>query len=159
MMQVCLRCTNGDRERALEILNNGFLRVFKKIGTFEFKGSLEGWIRQIIRHAISDYFKANQQYLENILLNEPEMSQAHRKDQNTEGAFENLYFEDLLKIVDLLPPATREVFRLFAIEGYNHAEISEQLGISVGTSKWHLSTARDKLRLLISEENKSDLLK
>ena len=56
-------------------------------------------------------------------------------------------------------PATREVFRLFAIEGYNHAEISEQLGISVGTSKWHLSTAREKLRALILEENKSDLLK
>ena len=143
----------------MEILNNGFLRVFKKIGTFEFKGSLEGWIRQIIRHAISDYFKSNQQYLENVLLNEPETAQAHQKDQNTEGAFENLYFEDLLKIVDLLPPATREVFRLFAIEGYNHAEISEQLGISVGTSKWHLSTAREKLRALILEENKSDLLK
>ena len=154
MMQVCLRCTNGDRERALEILNNGFLRVFKKIGTFEFKGSLEGWIRQIIRHAISDYFKSNQQYLEKVLLNEPETAQAHQKDQNTEGGIENLYFEDLLKIVDLLPPATREVFRLFAIEGYNHAEISEQLGISVGTSKWHLSTAREKLRTLILADSK-----
>jgi RNA polymerase sigma factor (sigma-70 family) len=144
MMQMCLRYANNDRERALEMLNDGFLRVFKKIDTFEFKGSLEGWIRRLVFHAISDYFKANKQYLEAVVFEELE----NETVQN--GSLNSLYFDDILKIVETLPPATRSVFKLYAIDGYNHAEIAEQLNISVGTSKWHLSTAREKLKTMIS---------
>jgi RNA polymerase sigma factor (sigma-70 family) len=147
MMQMCLRYANNDRERALEMLNDGFLRVFKKLDTFEFKGSLEGWIRRLVFHAISDYFKANKQYIESVVFEEPE----NETVQN--GSLNNLYFDDILKIVETLPPATRSVFKLYAIDGYNHAEIAEQLNISVGTSKWHLSTAREKLKTMISKIN------
>jgi RNA polymerase sigma factor (sigma-70 family) len=152
MIQMCLRYTNGDKERALEILNDGFLRIFKKIDTFEFKGSLEGWIRRLVFHAISDYFKQNQKYLDNIVfsevLPEPKIAQNGR---NTEGALSNLYYDDLVRNIEILPPATREVFRLYALEGFSHAEISAQLHISVGTSKWHLSTAREQLRKVVQE--------
>ena len=146
---MCLRYTNGDKERALEILNDGFLRVFKKIDTFSFKGSLEGWIRRLVFHAISDYFKQNKAYLDSVvfseLLPEPKMP------QYTEGVLSELYYDDLLKVVDLLPPATCKVFTLYAIEGLTHAEIGEQLNISVGTSKWHLSSAREQLRKLLDK--------
>ena len=150
MIQMCLRYTNGDKERALEILNDGFLRVFKKIDTFSFKGSLEGWIRRLVFHAISDYFKQNNSYLDNIVLSDiqPEANYVH----NTEGVLSRLYYDDLIKVIDLLPPATGEVFRLYAIEGYSHAEISEQLHISVGTSKWHLSAARERLKMLLDKK-------
>ncbi|MBI5913899.1 MAG: RNA polymerase sigma factor, partial [Bacteroidetes bacterium] len=63
-----------------------------------------------------------------------------------------LYLEDILKMVDALPPASAEVFRLYAIEGYSHAEIGERLGISDGTSKWHLATARQKLKQMIYQQ-------
>jgi RNA polymerase sigma factor (sigma-70 family) len=149
MMQMCMRYANGDKERALEIVNDGFLRVFKKIESFGFKGSLEGWIRRIVFHAISDYFKQNQTYLDNIVLNDalPEA----KTGVNTEGGLSNLYYDDLVKMIDVLPPATREVFRLYAIEGFNHAEIGEQLHISVGTSKWHLSAAREQLKKILNK--------
>jgi RNA polymerase sigma factor (sigma-70 family) len=154
MMHLCLRYCNGDRERALEILNDGFLRIFKKINTFEFKGSLEGWIRRLVFHAVSDYFKANKQYIDAVVFEEPENThtiQAIPAKENT--GLNHLYFEDILKLVETLPPATREVFRLYAIDGYNHNEIAEQLSISVGTSKWHLSTAREKLKILILDNS------
>jgi RNA polymerase sigma factor (sigma-70 family) len=148
MIQMCLRYTNGDRERALEILNDGFLRIFKKIGSFEFKGSLEGWIRRLVFHAISDYFKQNQKYLDNHVFSEvlPEPKMGNY----TEGVLSDLYYDDLVRNIEVLPPATRQVFRLYALEGFSHAEISEQLHISVGTSKWHLSSAREQLRKVVA---------
>ena len=152
---MCLRYTNGDRERALEILNDGFLRVFKKIDTFSFKGSLEGWIRRLVFHAISDYFKQNKAYLDSIVFSEvlPEA----KMPQYTEGVLSELYYDDLLKAIDLLPPATCKVFKLYAIEGLNHNEIGEQLNISVGTSKWHLSSAREQLRKLLDTKPKTSV--
>ncbi len=155
MIQMCLRYTNGDRERALEILNDGFLRIFKKIDTFSFKGSLEGWIRRLVFHAISDYFKQNQTYLDAVVFSDV-LPQA-KITQHTEGVLSELYYDDLLKVIDKLPPATCKVFRLYAIEGLNHAEIGEQLNISVGTSKWHLSAAREQLRKLLDSKTNATI--
>ena len=158
MLQMCLRYTDGNRDRALEILNDGFLRVFKKIHLYEGRGSLEGWIRRLIFHAVSDYYKANNGYLKNVVFdelpleNQPSVIARH---EATEGAFSTLFFEDLLILVDYLPPATREVFKLYAVEGFSHAEISEQLGITTGTSKWHLSEARNKLKILLEKRSYS----
>ncbi len=154
MLQMCLRYTDGDRDRALEMLNDGFLRVFKKIHLFEGRGSLEGWIRRLIFHAVSDYYKANEAYLKNVVFDELPVENTP-KTRDTEGVFSTLFFEDLLVLVDFLPPATREVFKLYAIEGFNHAEIGEKLGISTGTSKWHLSEARNKLKTLIEKRSYS----
>ena len=143
MMQMCLRYTN-DRDKAMEIVNNGFLRVFKKINTFQFKGSLEGWIRKLVYHAMADYFRANQKYIHFLVFEDHDES-------IPEVATSNMYFEDILRLVQSLPPATQQVFQLYAIEGYRHPEIAQQLHISVGTSKWHLSEARKKLKALIQQ--------
>ena len=64
---------------------------------------------------------------------------------------ESLYFQDVLGLVNLLPNKTKDVFHKYAIEGYTHKDIGEELGISIGTSKWHLSEARKKLNLLLNE--------
>jgi len=145
MMRMCMRYTN-DRDKAMEIINSGFLRVFQKLHTFAFKGSLEGWIRKLVYHSISDYFKKESKYLQFLVFEE--------RDQSTlEKAHSELYAEDLLKIVDTLPPSTQRVFRLYAIDGYSHVEISKRLEISVGTSKWHLSNARKILKQLIDQNN------
>ena len=67
---------------------------------------------------------------------------------------EDLYFEDVIQLVDRLPITTKKVFTLYAIEGYTHKEIGQQLNISDGTSKWHLSEARKKLKKMIGMDLK-----
>ena len=142
MMYMCLRHTQ-DRDIAMQIVNNGFLRVFKKLDTFEFKGSLEGWIRKLVYHSISDYFKKHSKYLQFLVLEE-------RDDSIDEKALTNMYVEDIMNMVDDLPPATKQVFQYYAIEGFTHVEIGKKMGISDGTSKWHLATARKKLKEMIN---------
>jgi RNA polymerase sigma factor (sigma-70 family) len=144
MMRMCMRYTRN-REQSLEIVNSGFLRVFKKLDTFEFKGSLEGWIRKLVYHSLCDYFNKKENKPVHFLVFED------RDTPIPQEALKNLYAEDILKMVDELPPATRNVFVLYAIEGYTHVEIAQKLDISDGTSKWHLSNARKKLREMIQQ--------
>ncbi|MEM9884434.1 MAG: RNA polymerase sigma factor [Bacteroidota bacterium] len=146
MMGICMRYTK-DRDVAMQIVNNGFLKVFKKVDTFSFKGSFEGWIKRIIYHSVSDYFRTSSKKLHFLILED-------RDEPIRAEALENLYFEDIMKMVELLPPATKQVFVLYAIEGYKHQEIATKVGISEGTSKWHLSAARKALKQLI-EQHKS----
>lgn len=141
MLRMCLRYTR-DEDTAIEIVNNGFLRVFKKLHTYAFKGSLEGWVRRLVYHSMADYYRDNARYLHFLVLEE-------RDDVVPERGHEVFYEEEILKAVSALPPVSQEVFRLYAIEGYSHAEIADNLSISEGTSKWHLSTARQKLREML----------
>ena len=137
MIAMCMRYTD-DRDIGMEIVNNGFLRVFKKLNTFSFKGSLEGWIRKLVYHSLSEYFKKHSKYLQFLVFEEQDTS-------ITSNALEAIYEEDLLRMVDSLPPATKEVFRLYAIEGFTHVEIAKAISISVGTSKSNLLRAKAKL--------------
>lgn len=145
MMQLCVRHTQ-DQDIAMQILNNGFLRVFKKLDTFSFKGSLEGWIRRIVFNCIADYYRKNKKQIRFLELVE-------RDDTIDSTALSHLYFEDIIALVNNLPPATKQVFMMYAVEGYLHREIATQLGISEGTSKWHLAAARKQLKRWI-EQNK-----
>lgn len=145
MLRMCRRYTR-DEDTAIEMVNNGFLRVFKKIHTFAFKGSLEGWVRRLVYHSMADYFRDNARYLHFLVFEE-------RDAAIPERGHEIFYEEDILRAVGTLPPVSQEVFRLYAIEGYSHAEIAVNLGMSEGTSKWHLSTARQKLREILSVQS------
>lgn len=144
MISMCYRYTS-DQETALTIVNDGFLKVFKKIDTYSHQGSFEGWIRRIVFHSISDYFRKENKYLKFMVFEEREKV----LDTNAEN---QLYYEDLIKLVDNLPGKSKDVFTLFAIEGYSHKDIGKQLGISEGTSKWHLSEARKLMKKLIKQE-------
>ena len=144
MMRMCRRYTRVE-DTAIEIVNNGFLRVFKKIHTFAFKGSLEGWVRRLVYHSMADHFRDNARYLNFLVLED-------RDEAIPERGHEVFYEEDILRAVRTLPPVSQEVFRLYAIEGYSHAEIAASLSISEGTSKWHLSTARQKLREILAPQ-------
>ncbi len=144
MLRMCRRYTR-DEDTAIEIANNGFLRVFKKIHLFEFRGSLEGWIRRLVYHCMADYYRKNAKYLHFLVLDDHDSSVAA-------NSLDSFYEADILKAVQTLPAISQEVFRLYAIEGYSHAEIAESLKMSEGTSKWHLSTARQKLRELITRD-------
>jgi RNA polymerase sigma-70 factor (ECF subfamily) len=138
MMALVRRYIDHD-EQAEEVINNGFLRAFQKVSQYTFQGSFEGWLRKIVFHAVSDYVKQHMKYNEKTVL--VEKDQLIHKDHA-----DKLYYNQLLELVQLLPGATRTVFNLYVMEGYPHKEIGKLLGISEGTSKWHLSEGRRQLK-------------
>lgn len=144
MMHVCMKYTR-DEDKALQILNDGFLKVFKKIDGFRSEGSFEGWIRRIMYTTMADFFKKENTYVRFIQFDLPE-------DQTQpEQISDKLAFEDIMSLLDHIPEKSADVFRLYAIDGYSHDEIAKQLNISAGTSKWHLSHAREKLKSLLTQ--------
>lgn len=149
MMAMCMRYVS-DRNKSAEIVNDGFLKVFKKIDQFEFKGSFEGWVRRIVFHSLSDNIRKDANYLKFMVFEE------HDKKLNNH-VLDHLFEEDLIKLIGKLPPASGDIFSLYAIQGFTHREISELKGISIGTSKWHLSEARKKLQAMVLENYKNSL--
>lgn len=153
MLRMVSRYTK-DKEASQEIINNGFLRAFKKLNTFTNSGSLEGWLRKLVFHSLSEYFKQHNKYVQLLVFEEPVKAPT---TNGAETALHQMYYDDVMKLVNTLPPATKQVFELYAIEGFSHMEISKQVNISIGTSKWHLSTARKQLQSLINNNNNYSL--
>jgi RNA polymerase sigma-70 factor (ECF subfamily) len=145
MMSLVKRYIDQEMQ-AEEVLNNGFLRAFQKVEQYTFQGSFEGWLRKIVFHAVSDYVKQNIKYNEKIVL--AEKDQYVHKDHA-----DRLYYNELLELVHTLPGATRTVFNMYVMEGFAHKEIGKILGISEGTSKWHLSEGRRILKEKIERQN------
>ncbi|WP_420151328.1 RNA polymerase sigma factor [Spirosoma sp.] len=135
MMAVCTRyCAN--RADAEEVMLDGFMRVFEKIGQFREDGSFEGWIRRVMVTESLMFLRKSKQWRQEIPLEDVTV------EPDYEWADTSLNESDLLRLVNQLPDGYRTVFNLYAIEGYAHAEIAEMLGISEGTSKSQLSRAR-----------------
>lgn len=147
MMGVCLRYSR-DRDEAQEVLQMGFIKVFEKLTLFNGKGSLEGWIRKVVVNTALDNIRKNKKFLDNV-----EMDKVDYQLQNDDvSGYESLKAQDLLGIIQEMPTGFRTVFNLFAIEGYSHKEIAEELGISVNTSKSQYSRARAYLKKILIEE-------
>lgn len=135
-----------DEDQVIDILNNGFLRVFKKVDRYEHKGSFEGWIRKLIFNSLSDYFRKSKKDVRIIVFED-----YLKETKSPDSPSNNLYYEDLLLFVKKLPAKQMKVFHMYAIEGYLHKEIGAQLGMSENTSKWYLSEARKHLQTLIKK--------
>lgn len=133
------------QENAEEILNNGFLRAFQKMNSYQFKGSFEGWLRRIVFHAISDYVKSHVKYTQNNTTLEDKEYFITAEDSD------GILYQDILKLIHELPNTSRIVFNMHVMEGIPHKKIGELLNISEGTSKWHLSEARKLLQHRIKE--------
>ncbi len=143
MLGIAMRFANS-RDDANDILNRGFLKVFNKIEKYEPTGSFSGWIAKIIWRTALDYIRSQAKY-----KRETNIETVY--DLGISGtALDELIAEDLYKVIQELPPATRAVFSLYVIDGYKHQEIASLLNISEGTSKWHLSDGKRKLRLKLS---------
>lgn len=149
MERMVLRYTQ-DEDQLIDILNNGFLKVFQKIESYSGKGSFEGWIRRIIYHSISDYFRAGQKDLKFLIFENEYSKEPEEKQEN------KLYYQELISLVNKLPEMHMKIFHLYAIEGYSHKEISEQLNINSSTCRWYLSEARKQLQKEYSKMFLSD---
>tara|TARA_Y100000782_G_C10188226_1_gene268271 strand:+ start:6797 stop:7384 length:588 start_codon:yes stop_codon:yes gene_type:complete len=148
MYAICLRYMKNKME-AEDVLQEGFIRTFKKIDTYNRKGSFEGWMKTIFINValrqLDKNKKLNQQLpIEDVIdLTVPQAT----------ISFENLDYKDLIQMVSELPDGYRIVFIMYAIEGFTHEEIANHLNISQGTSKSQLSRARSLLRAKIEKIN------
>lgn len=147
MNGICLRYAANQAE-AEDIMQDAFVRVFKNLSSFSGTGALGGWIRKITVNTALEQYRKNKS-LKNfgIMLDVSET-----KIEIEDNAIEQLELENLLAKIQALPSGFRTVFNLYAVEGYNHKEIGEHLGISEGTSKSQYSRARLLLRAMIQSE-------
>jgi len=148
MMTICLRYLRNE-EDALEALNNAFLKVFTKLNQYKSEGSLESWIKRIVINSSIDFVRSNKSYRKNFIhINEFHLYGNPEENTSTTELFGKFDFskEEIFEMVAELPQATRIVFNLYVIEEFSHRQISENLKISEGTSKWHLSNARKILK-------------
>lgn len=145
MFPIAIRFS-GSKEEAHEIINTAFMSVLKSIHTYK-QGNFEGWISQIVRRTAIDYYRKYN-------YNKPTSVELIDYDEVTYNkALSNLQLEEILKMIQKLPPATRTVFNLFIFDEMTHEEVANKLDISVGTSKWHISKGRVKLTELFNEIN------
>ena len=147
MLGVCMRYMKAQQE-AEDVLQDGFIKVFEKFDRFTGEGSLEGWIKRIMINTALDQLRKNKKT--NYHLDVDEVGFMIPKE---DMIIENLSAENLLKILDTIPEGYRVVFNLYAIEGYTHKEIGEQLGVSENTSKSQYSRAKAHLRKLLIDYN------
>ena len=135
MLSVCRRYI-CDFDSAQDVMIKAFMMVFDKLSQFRHEGNFEGWVRRImVNESLSWLRKNKSMYLE------VEIESAD-KEIDFEVVSAQLNVEDLMALVHGLPSGYRTVFNLYAIEGYSHSEIANQLGINVNTSKSQLSRAR-----------------
>jgi RNA polymerase sigma factor (sigma-70 family) len=146
MYGLCYRYVRHAME-AEDIMVTAFTKVFERIEQFKGEGSFEGWIRRImVNEALTYLRKSRTMYLET------ELEQADR-EPDYDRLSDHLEAEDLLKMIQELPAGYRLVFNMYAIDGYSHKEIAQQLGISENTSKSQLSRARVYLQKLLTEND------
>ena len=146
MASICMRYTKNEHD-AIEVLHSGFLKVFKNMDRFDpSKASLYTWIRTIMVNTAIDFLRQKNRWF----ISHGELEKVETGGIDPE-AVQRLSVQELLKLVHQLPPATQAVFNLYVIDGYTHKEIGTLLGISDGTSKWHLSEARRLMQLYLSK--------
>ncbi|MEM9821739.1 MAG: RNA polymerase sigma factor [Bacteroidota bacterium] len=143
MMGVCLRYANN-REDALDILHEGFIKVFKNIGKYQPGTSLPAWIRRIMVNTSIDFYRKS------IRRRTEDIEQAYHVSSSDEDAVSKCTEKEILAAVQTLSPAYRAVFNLYIIEGYSHKEIAEKLGITESTSRSNLVKARLKLKAILA---------
>ncbi len=158
-MAICDRYTNK-QEDAVEILNDGFLKVFREIHHYQpayadVVSSFKGWLRKIMVYTAIDHFRKYHKHrmvtqLDNVVYQVPAVH---------ESAIDKISYEEIIRAIQELSPGYRTVLNLFVIEGLSHDEIAGQLGISTGTSKSNLSKARRQLQKILYKQNQIQVAK
>ncbi len=139
-MSICLRYGQG-YDHAVEIVNDGFLKVFTKLDMYNSQKSFKAWLRRIMINSAVDHYRkeikheSGHQSIEGL-----------NKASARENVLDKMAFDEVVHQIQLLPPSYRAVFNLFVFEGFKHEEIGKMLNISEGTSKSNLSRARAHLQ-------------
>lgn len=145
MYAVCLRYANN-ADDAQDLLQEGFIKVYRNLHRFRAEGSFEGWIRRVFVNTSIEHFRKKSTKMSMV---------TDKEESNIEGAditaLQRLAEKDIINIIQELSPGYRTVFNLYVVEGYSHKEIGDLLGISEGTSKSQLARAKGVLQKKIAQ--------
>jgi len=144
-MGVSLRYLSN-REDALEVVNDAFIKIFSAINTFNADNAFKPWLRRIVVNTAIDRRRKNLRYLEQADLEEAVYIGSPAQ------VIDNMGLEDLRKMINALPEIQKMVFNLYEIDGYNHEEIGSMLSIPVSSSRVYLSRAKEKLRKICNQQ-------
>jgi RNA polymerase sigma factor (sigma-70 family) len=144
MYAVCLRYSNN-ADDAQDLLQEGFIKIFKNLDRFRAEGSFEGWVRRVFVNTSIEHYRKKVN-----LTSTSEREEALIEDGSV-NALDKLAEKDIIALVQDLSPGYRAVFNMYAIEGYSHKEIGSILGISEGTSKSQLARAKGILQKKVTE--------
>ena|ERR1035441_3100174 len=141
---ICMRYSSNNEETE-EMLNDGFLKMFNNLGRYDMTQPFKAWLRTIMVNTAIDYYRKNKKYENNVSIENMDFVSLD------DDVISRISAKEILKLVQQLSPSYRMVFTLYVIEGYNHREIADMLGIKEGTSKSNLQDARKKLQQMIKE--------
>lgn len=153
-MAICMRYCQS-KDDAIEIVNDGFLKVFNTIKHFTPKfesveASLMSWIKKIMVYTAIDHYRKYNKFNSNV-----EIDHIHNDLNDTsETSIDKMAFKEIIELVQRLSPTYRTVFNLYVLDGYKHEEIAKELNISIGTSKSNLAKARANIKNMIKATNK-----
>lgn len=137
------------QEEAREMLNDAFVKIFRGINKYEFKGSFKSWIYPVFVRCCVDYYR---KFYERKAPPPVGLESAETASVSPD-IFSNMDYQGLLQLIRNLPPVYSVVFNLAVVEGYKHSEIAKMLNISEGTSKSNLSRAKQKMKAMILAQN------
>jgi RNA polymerase sigma-70 factor (ECF subfamily) len=145
MYAVCLRYANN-ADDAQDLLQEGFIKVYKNLHRFRAEGSFEGWIRRVFVNSSIEHFRKKSLQLSTV--SDKEENTIENSDIS---ALDTMAEKDIIRLIQELSPGYRTVFNLYVVEGYSHKEIGEKLGISEGTSKSQLARAKAILQKKVTQ--------
>lgn len=149
LMSVVTRYKRNSEEQ-MTLVNNSFLKIIAKIDQFNVGSSYFSWAKRIAQNEVIDDFRKEKKYKELFQFTEDiGKFEKHHQDLTLDCELE---LEELQAMLETLPPATKMVFNLYAIDGFKSNEIMEELEIGFETVKWHLKEARKRLRVLVNEK-------
>lgn len=144
MYAVCMRYANN-ADDAQDLLQEGFIKVYRNLEKFRAEGSFEGWVRRVFVNTSIEHFRRK-----NTLYSITEKEENVIEDADI-TALDNLAEKDIINLIQELSPGYRTVFNMYVVEGYSHKEIGNILGISEGTSKSQLARAKAILQKKVQE--------
>ena len=148
-MSISLRYASN-RDEACEILNDAFMKIFTSLNKFDLAKPFKPWLRKVmVNTAINHYHKKQRE------IHAEEMQNA-KNESDTEKILSGISYQEVIALLQKLPPAYRTVFNLYVIEGYTHEEIASMLNIATGTSKSNLFKAKEQLRIILSDFFEAD---
>ncbi len=137
-----------NEEQQEEAMNDVFLKVFNNLNKYDANQVFKAWLRTITVNTSLDYYRKEK---ENYTKSVEDLQYNEQPVSLDESAMSKLSAQEILRVIQMLPPGYKMVFNLYAIDGFTHAEIASKLGIKEGTSKSNLQDARKKLQRLLVE--------
>ncbi len=152
LMSVCVRYKHDEQE-SVAAVNIGYLKILNNLDKYRPDVPFAAWIRRIMINTVIDEFRREKKWREVTYFSDDLERERPNEPLDWNEADLRFNAEQLEALLRRLPPVSRQVFNLFALDGYAHQEIGDMLGMSEGTSKWHVSFARKQLQTWIKAES------